>query len=120
MRKAGKKAPRPGKRSTGASKNGRAVDLVAVRQRIINLVGNNASEMVKTSIEELKKRGNLATLKFLFESVGLFPCPAGEQASAEDDSLTANLFKRLGAPENGPNRRSGTIRRVGPRQQPAM
>jgi hypothetical protein len=99
MSKPARKRSRAGKRKSSATKTSRAVDLKAVRQRIIKQVANNACAMVKTSTEEFKKNGNISTLKFLFEAIGLFPCPPGTHESAEDDSLTATLLRRLGLPE---------------------
>ncbi|HET7439657.1 MAG TPA: hypothetical protein VFJ47_00015 [Terriglobales bacterium] len=99
MSKAGANKARVAKRGSSATKNSRAVDLAAVQQRIVNQVGNNAFDIVKTTVEELKKRSNLATLKYLFESIGLFPCPAVGQKNGEESSLTAVLLQRLGAPD---------------------
>lgn len=99
MAKAGRNGSQRTRRGAGATKNCRAVDLAAVRQKVINLVGSNACAMVKTTTDEFKKTGNISTLKYLFEMIGLFPCPAGEEANSQDDSLTAALFERLGAPK---------------------
>ena len=97
MGKTSKKRSRAA-RSRSSAKNSRVVDLKAVRQKIVNLVGNEAHDMTKTATEEFKKNGNIATLKYLFEAIGLFPCPPGEQQN-EDDSMTATLLERLGVPD---------------------
>ena len=88
------------KRGTGANHAGarRRVDIETVRQDIRNFVGGRALEMVKATVEEIEKKGNVAALKFLFELAGL--CPGGEEEPAfeDDGSLASTLLKRLGAP----------------------
>ena len=82
-----------------ANKCSRRVDLAAVREKIIKQVAGCACSMVKTSTDECKKTGNISTMKYLFEAIGLFPCPPGEQGGGDDSELTRTLLRRLGAPE---------------------
>ena len=96
MKKSRRRSSRVVRRGFKASKNSRAVDLAAVRQKIINLVGNNACDMVVTAMQEFEKTGSINALKHLFEMIGLFPCPAGEQGGADDSALTRTLLQRLG------------------------
>ena len=75
-------------------------DLAAIRQKITNLVANKAYEMVKDTVEDIEKKGNLTAVKFLFEMIGLYPGLAGEEEPATgEDSLARALFEKLGLPE---------------------
>ena len=96
MKKSRRSSSRPIKRGFTSSKNSRDVDLGAVRQKIVNMVGNNACDMVVTAMEEFEKTGSTSTLKYLFEMVGLFPCATGEANGADDSALTRKLLQRLG------------------------
>lgn len=93
-RSAGKKGSKGSKRKGQTSK--KPVDLRSLRQQIDNLVGNEAVEMVASTIAEVKK-GHYAALKYLFEMIGLYPASAA-QATAEDETVTKALFKRLDLP----------------------
>ena len=97
--KAGSKGSQAAKRECSATKNFPAVDLAVVRQEIVNLVGNKALGMVEKATQDFAETGSITTLKYLFEMIGLFPCPVGVQENGDDDSLTMTLLRRLGAPE---------------------
>jgi hypothetical protein len=97
MSKRAKKTRRAAKRGGSATKKSGPVDLEPVRQRIIRHVANNAFLMAKASTDDCKKSGSISTLKYLFESVGLFPCPPDQQSG--DSELTLRLLERLGPPE---------------------
>jgi len=94
---------KPRKRKTGgrasaasvARSSRKAVDLTVIRERIKNQVGNAASKMVASGIEEANK-GHYAAMKFLFELVGLYPVPDGVQEGESEDGLARTLFHRLG------------------------
>ncbi|MBA3912295.1 MAG: hypothetical protein H0X25_00205 [Acidobacteriales bacterium] len=73
---------------------GRAVDLSQVRQRIANLIGSRAVDMVKASADDAQRKGNVAAMKFLFEAVGLFPAPAEVQTD-QKPGLAETLLARL-------------------------
>lgn len=93
-RSAGKKGSKGGKRKGQTPK--KPVDLKSLRQLIDNMVGEEAVEMVASTIAEVKK-GHHAALKYLFEMIGLYPASA-TLATAEDDTVTKALFKRLDLP----------------------
>ena len=76
----------------------RPVELAEVRERIKNLVGNAAVEMVASGIKEANK-GHYAAMKFLFELVGLYPASEGGAQGAEEDGLAKALLGRLGVVE---------------------
>jgi hypothetical protein len=72
------------------------VDLVKVRESIKDLVGSSAELMVGKVIEGAIA-GQLASVKYLFEAVGLYP--ETEQTMApQEDSVAYGLFLRLGMP----------------------
>jgi hypothetical protein len=74
------------------------VDLAEIRQQITNLVGNDAVNMVETTIEEVGK-GHYLGMKYLFELIGLYPATVTDEAPAQD-SMAATLLRRLGLPES--------------------
>jgi hypothetical protein len=78
----------------------KAVDLALIRERIQNQVGNAASGMVASGIEEANK-GHYAAMKFLFELVGLYPTVEGAEEGEAEDGLARTLFRRLGVAEEG-------------------
>jgi hypothetical protein len=73
------------------------VDLVALRQQITALVGNDAVRMVAETIEQVHQ-GHYQALKYLFEMVGLYPATA-PQGTPGADSLAATLLNYLGVAE---------------------
>jgi hypothetical protein len=72
------------------------MDIAQVREKIGNLVGESAKDIVAKVIDVAKTTGQLASAKYLFETVGLYP--AGEQVAGEpkEDSLAQILLKRMG------------------------
>ena len=72
-------------------------DLGVVRERITNLVGNRAVEMVETTMDEVDK-GHYLAMKYLFEMIGLCPATTPEEA-LQEDSLARTLLRRLRLPE---------------------
>lgn len=88
--------------STSAARSSRkAVDLKGIREEIKNQVGNAATGMVASGIEEANK-GHYAAMKFLFELIGLYPVPDGIQEVESEDGLAKTLFKRLGIADQTP------------------
>jgi hypothetical protein len=98
MNKAKPVRKRAKKARSAPKKSLRQVDLGVVENQITNLVGNNALEMVKTTIAEAKK-GHYLAMKYLFEMIGLCPATTSEEAQQED-SLAKTLLRRLGLPED--------------------
>ena len=89
----GKKAA-SGNNSAVSSKQ---VDLDALRRKIANYVGAKALPMVKTATDEAVKVGNLQSLKYLFELIGLHPAEGASSAEpAIGNDLSAVLLKQLG------------------------
>ncbi len=73
------------------------VDLGHIRERITNLVGNRAVEMVQTTMEEVDK-GHYLAMKYLFEMIGLCPATTADE-ELQEDSLAKTLLQRLRLPE---------------------
>ena len=87
------------KRVPPAKKEARnPVDLAEIRQQITNLVGNDAVNMVESTIEEVSNGHHLG-MKYLFELIGLYPATPADAAPVQD-SLAATLLRRLGLPES--------------------
>jgi len=82
-----KSAPKPTKQ----------VDMVQVRENINNLVGNSAR---KIAIEVIKVAltGQLATAKYLFEAVGLYPPTEQTEVRPIETTLAHTLLTRMGLP----------------------
>ena len=99
MSKAKTSKARKGTKKTPAvpKKALKQVDLGVVRERITNLVGNRAVEMVETTMDEVDK-GHYLAMKYLFEMIGLCPATTPEEA-LQEDSLARTLLRRLRLPE---------------------
>jgi hypothetical protein len=90
-RKGQKSVPAPPKKAL------KQVDLGVIRERITNLVGNHALNMVETTIKEVDK-GHYLAMKYLFEMVGLCSATTPEE-TLQEDSLAKTLLRRLRFPE---------------------
>ena len=97
MKKA--KGKRTAKRSEKKSVVGtkKPVDMVRLRENITNLVGESAKD-IATKVIEVAKTGQLASAKYLFEAVGLYPATEETRAKAPEDSLAYTLLRRMGLP----------------------
>lgn len=73
------------------------VDIVQVRENITNMVGSSAKD-IATEVIKVAKTGQLASAKYLFEAVGLYPPTEETAAKPEGDSFAHTLLKRLGLP----------------------
>jgi len=70
-----------------------------VRKDIAQMVDSAAATMAQAVIDEGKK-GQLATVKYLFEMAEIFPLATdGSHATAEEESLAKTLLRRLDLPE---------------------
>jgi len=93
-REAGKE---PKKVGAVPKKKLKRVDLNVVREKITNLVGSRAVDMVESAIADAEK-GHYPAMKYLFEMVGLCRAAAPEEP-IEEDSLAKILLRRLKLPE---------------------
>ena len=104
-----KKAKAKGKENKAATKKGakksspkvkEQVDLDVVRKDISNIVGAEATLLVRAVMDEAMK-GQLAPVKYLLEAAGVFPASAESgEGKMEDDSLAKTLLRRMGLPED--------------------
>jgi hypothetical protein len=93
--KAKKSAKRSAQKTT--SKTKKPVDMVRVRENINNLVGASAKDIANEVIK-VAKTGQLASAKYLFEAIGLYP-PTEQTASPPvRDTLAHTLLTRMGLP----------------------
>jgi hypothetical protein len=93
---AGKKT---GKRNKSRAKARRETNPAEVRKEVSKMVESEAAEMAQAVIDEGKK-GQLATVKYLFEMASIYPpTPGGEQATAEEDCLAKLLLSRISPPK---------------------
>ena len=71
-----------------------------VRKNIAAMVEAEAETLAGAVIEEGKK-GQLPTVKYLFEVAHIYPQPPeGEQSSTNEDSLAKTLLDRLNVPDS--------------------
>jgi hypothetical protein len=87
-------AKKSAKKSTGKKK---AKDVVQVRENINDLVTESAED-IATEVIKVAKMGQLASAKYLFEVVGLYPATEQTAAMPVEDSLAYTLLKRMGLP----------------------
>jgi len=97
-----KKAKGKGKAAVNAAVKTKAEankgkDIVEVRGNIDNLV-KNAAEMIAAEVIKVALTGQLATAKYLFEAIGLYPATEQTLASPVVGSLAHTLLKRMGLP----------------------
>jgi hypothetical protein len=77
------------------TKNGK--NIVEVRGNIDNLV-KNAAELIAAEVIKVALTGQLATAKYLFEAVGLYPPTEQTAAPLVKDTLAHTLLSRMGLP----------------------
>jgi hypothetical protein len=89
-KKAAKKKTRKGKAE---------LNLKEIRKELAQMVGSEATTMAQAVIDEGKK-GQLATVKYLFEMAEIYPeSTDGSQATVDEDCLARTLLHRLNLPE---------------------
>ena len=87
------------KKSSPRAKSKKDVDLAEVRKDIANIVGTEAAELVRKLVDEGHK-GQLAPVKYLLETAGIFPASVEGENTPEQDSLARTLLRRMGLPED--------------------
>ena len=93
----GKSAAKRAAGEKGTPKANKQVDMGQVRENINNLVGNSAR---KIAIEVIKVAltGQLATAKYLFEAVGLYPPTEQTEVRPIETTMAHQLLTRMGLP----------------------
>ena len=86
------KKPAKKKAETSAGKN-----IVEVRGNIDNLVKASA-ELIAAEVIKVALTGQLATAKYLFEAIGLYPATEQTTPAPVIGSLAHTLLKRMGLP----------------------
>jgi hypothetical protein len=98
-----KKAKRKPAKTTKATKSSgrrgkRELNPTEVRKGISRMVESHANKMTKAVIDEGEK-GQLATVKYLFEMAAIFPASTdGSHATEDEDCLARTLLNRLDLP----------------------
>ena len=95
-KKKGKAAKKSAKRAAGP-KPKKGKDIVEVRGNIDNLVKASA-EKIAIEVIKVALTGQLATAKYLFEAVGLYPPTEQTVARPIETSLAHTLLTRMGLP----------------------
>lgn len=73
--------------------------LPELRQKITDLVAQNAVAMVQCAIDGVMQEGQYQAIKYLFEMVGIYPATVGED-DAPEDTLSKVLLRHLGVDES--------------------
>ena len=69
-------------------------DMAQLREKLTNMVGANAEEILNATIEQAKS-GHYLAMRCLFEMVGLYPVTV-EKKDEEGESMAEVLMERLG------------------------
>jgi hypothetical protein len=88
-------AEKSAKKSTPKTKKGK--DIVQVRESINDLVKDSAED-IATEVIKVALTGQLATAKYLFEAVGLYPPTEQTSVRPIETTLAHTLLKRMGLP----------------------
>jgi hypothetical protein len=93
--KAEKAAKKPAKRS--GTRANKPVDMMQVRENISNLVKKSARK-IATEVIKVALTGQLATAKYLFEAVGLYPATEQTDARPLETTIAHQLLAKMGIP----------------------
>lgn len=95
--RAAKKSPAKSRATGHAAKEKKGKDIVQVRKNIDSLVVDSA-ELIAAGVITVAKTGQLATAKYLFEAVGLYPATEETAPTQVVGSLAHTLLTRMGLP----------------------
>lgn len=73
------------------------VDMVQARENVSDLVKEAAAD-IANGVIKVAKTGQLASAKYLFEAVGLYPATGQMPDMPVEDSLAHTLLRRMGLP----------------------
>ena len=97
-KKAKGKTTTMGKAAKKSNKKGKELNPTEVRKDISRMVESHANKMAQAVIDEGEK-GQLATVKYLFEMASIFPeSTDGSHATEDEDCLAKTLLTRLDLP----------------------
>ena len=95
-----KSSPKPktaaAKKSSPKPKTGK--DIAKVREGIDNKIKNSAQLIANKVIEVAKTTGQLASAKYLFEAVGLYPANERTEERPIETTMAHQLLTRMGIP----------------------
>ncbi len=95
-KKKAKAAKKSAAKKSADKKKGK--DIVEVRENINELVKDSAEEIATSVIEVATRTGQLASAKYLFEAVGIYPPTEETTGTPGKGSLAHTLLKRMGLP----------------------
>jgi hypothetical protein len=96
----GKKTAKRATKKKTTTTNKQELNPAEVRKNIAAMVEAEAETLAGAVIEEGKK-GQLPTVKYLFEVAHIYPQPPeGEHSSTDEDSLAKTLLDRLNIPDS--------------------
>jgi len=84
------------KNSTSKAKKGK--DILEVRENISDLVKESAADIASSVIEVATRTGQLASAKYLFEAVGIYPPTEQTEARPIETTMAHQLLTRMGLP----------------------
>lgn len=84
------------KKSSAKPKKGK--DISKVREGIDNKIKNSAQLIANKVIEVAKTTGQLASAKYLFEAVGLYPANEKTEERPIETTMAHQLLTRMGLP----------------------
>jgi hypothetical protein len=97
MTKATKKKASSKKKSPAKTKKEAVADFRDVRRRVKNAICGKAPQIAAKVTKNVIDKGQVASMKTLFEVIGLFPESREEREAAGDDQALARaLLERLG------------------------
>ncbi len=87
-------------RKKKVSRSKKEKNTAELRKDLVNMVKENAPELVEAVVEEGAK-GQVSPVKFLLELAGIFPVPEAEVNAPDkrEESLAETLLDRLGIPK---------------------
>ena len=94
-----KKSTRKKATSVRVSAACKPVDADQLRQKVRNMVSNQAYEMTRVMIGEVVDGGSVTAMRYLFELAGLYPVNAAMDQPEDQDSLAKTMLERLGLSE---------------------
>ncbi len=94
----GKAAAKQSAAKKSAAKKKKGKDIVQVRENINELVKDSAEDIANSVIEVATRTGQLASAKYLFEAVGLYPATEQTAPPPVIGSLAHTLLRRMGLP----------------------
>jgi hypothetical protein len=97
-----KKAKKASRKASTKKSASEPVDASVTHEKVLHVIAEHAEAMAEANATEAEK-GHLATFKYLFELLGIYPAPAVEQPKAEDSNdLARVLLNQFDFPYKGP------------------